>query len=374
MGRQKHIILKVILFAYILLSCLLCVGCSDDTLSGLTTIFSSTEKSVANDSVKEGELEVHFIDVGQGDATLIKEGNHAMLIDAGENNQGEVVTEYLKSQKITELEYVIGTHPDSDHVGGLDVVIDNYSCKTVIMPEITSDTRTYEDVIKAVKKNNLSVTDPEPGYTYSLGEADFTIVAPNRDYGDDTNNWSVGILLTFGKNRFLFTGDAEAVAEKDMMANGIDLSADVYKAAHHGSKTGSSEVFLDVVNPKYSVISCGEDNEYGHPSAQTLNEFRKRGIQVFRTDEQGTIVALSDGLSISFNMSPDESWKAGEPKGASKNNTSGVRYVINTNTGKFHRPSCKHVDEMKSENRKNTSETKSQLEKRGYIPCGVCKP
>ena len=133
-------------------------------------------------------------------------------------------------------------------------------------------------------------------------------------------------------------------------------------------------MFLDAVNPKYSVISCGEDNEYGHPSAQTLNEFRKRGIQVFRTDEQGTIVALSDGLSISFNMSPDESWKAGEPKGASKNNTSGVRYVINTNTGKFHRPSCKHVDEMKSENRKNTSETKSQLEKRGYIPCGVCKP
>ena len=369
--HMNKVKIYLLLGCMIILLCLSAAGCSGEEAPTRTTLFSQQK----NDDVSaDGKLEVHFIDVGQGDATLIKEGDHAMLIDAGENNQGENVTGYLKSQNIRGLDYVIGTHPDSDHIGGLDVVIDTYDCDKLIMPDVESDTKTYDDVILSMKNKNMTVTNPEVGDVYSLGDAYFTIIAPNRDYGDDTNNWSVGILLVFGDNRFLFTGDAEATAENDMIANGIDLSADVYKAAHHGSKTGSSESFLDEVKPEYSVISCGENNEYGHPNAQTLNEFRKRGIKVFRTDEQGTIVAVSDGKTISFNMSPDDSWKSGEPKGSSGKSSVGVRYVLNTNTKKYHRPTCSHVDDIKGENRKDTSETKSQLEKQGYKPCGVCKP
>lgn len=374
MERQKYSNWKSLwIVGIMIILCLFGAGCTGDRLSDITTNRLQNDQNDESRAGSDDRLEVHYIDVGQGDAILIKVGEHAMLIDAGENNQGDNVTEYLESQNVKELEYVIGTHPDSDHIGGLDVVMDHYSCTTVIMPDVEADTKTYDDVISAMNRNHLSVTDPEVGDVYSLGEAEFTIIAPNRDYGDDTNNWSVGILLTFGENRFLFTGDAEASAEKDMISNGIDLSADVYKAAHHGSKTGSSEEFLDRVQPEYSVISCGADNEYGHPNAQTLNEFRMRGIKVFRTDEQGTIVAVSDGNSISFNMSPDDSWKSGEPKGSS-DESSGFRYVLNTNTMKYHRPSCRHVSEISSENRKNTNETKSQLEKQGYQPCGSCKP
>ena len=372
MRRHKKMIKKWLVCCLTVIICLSGVGCTDFVQTGGANPSGNNDGKGISDL--EETLEVHFIDVGQGDATLIKEGEHALLIDAGENNQGSVVVDYLNSQNIKQLDYVIGTHPDSDHIGGLDVVIEEYTCEKVIMPDVDPDTRTYDDVVSALNDKNLSVTAPKVGDTYSLGDASFTIIAPVRDYGDDTNNWSVGIRLTFGEDHFLFTGDAEATAETDMIDSGIDLSADVYKAAHHGSKTGSSENFLDAVQPDYSVISCGEDNEYGHPSAQTLNEFRTRGIQVFRTDEQGTVVAVSDGSSITWNTSPDESWKSGEPKGSSGKNSTGIRYIINTNTKKFHRPECSHVDDIKNSNRKNTTETKSQLEKQGYVPCGTCNP
>ncbi|MCI5503309.1 MAG: ComEC/Rec2 family competence protein [Anaerobutyricum sp.] len=368
MRRHNNILNYLLVSCFVVIICLFGAGCSGISILGQ---MNQGDNRITR---TDGELEVHFIDVGQGDATLIKEGSHAMLIDAGENNQGTAVAEYLESQNVQELDYVIGTHPDSDHIGGLDVVIAEYPCDKVIMPGIASDTKTYGDVLLALEDKGLTMTEPVVGDTYALGKASFTVIAPNRDYGDDTNNWSAGIILTYGKNRFLFTGDAEETAEKDIVSNGIDISADVYKAAHHGSKTGSSDALLDAVQPVYSVISCGEDNEYGHPNAQTLNSFRSRGIKVFRTDEQGTIVAVSDGTQIVWNMSPDDSWKSGEAKGSSQKNNTKVRYVLNTNTKKYHRPSCAHVDEIKKENREDTTATKNQLEKQGYQPCGTCKP
>ena len=137
----------------------------------------------------------------------------------------------------------------------------------------------------------------------------------NGDYGDNANDYSVGILLEHGENRFLFTGDAEEDSERDMLESGLGLSADVFKAAHHGSRTANTEEFLEAVDPEYVVISCGEGNSYGHPHAEVLNRLRAMGVQVFRTDEEGTIVASSDGSSITFNVPPSESWQAGEPKG-----------------------------------------------------------
>ena len=272
--------------------------------------------AAASDVFRDGStLEVHFLDVGQGDATLIRCGEAAMLIDAGNNSWGDDVRDYLEYQGIGDLDYVIGTHPDADHIGGLDVVMEAFDCGTVIMPDYEKDTQTYTDVTDVMEEKGYELTLPQVGMVYELGEAAFTIVAPNGEYGDNANDYSVGILLEHGENRFLLTGDAEEDSEADMLDNGIDLSADVLKAAHHGSRTANTEAFLERVNPEYVVISCGEGNSYGHPHAEVLNRLREMGIGVFRTDEEGTVVATSDGAGITFNVPPSESWQAGELKG-----------------------------------------------------------
>lgn len=252
-----------------------------------------------------GELQIHYMDVGQGDATLIVCDGHAMLIDAGENDKGSSVWSYLKSQGIEELDYVIGTHPDSDHIGGLDVIIYKFQCGKVFMPDLVKDTRTYEDVIKAAENKNYKITVPKVGEKYTLGGAEFTVIAPNDNY-KDANNASIGILLTYGGTSFLFTGDAEEEAEKDIIENGINIDADVYKAGHHGSRTSSCDEFLAEVTPEYVVISCGENNSYGHPHAAIINYCISNNIPIYRTDMQGTIVLKSDGSNITWNMSPYE--------------------------------------------------------------------
>lgn len=257
-------------------------------------------------------LTIHFIDVGQGDATLIESDGHYMLIDAGNNDKGTTVQLYLMQQGVTTLDYVIGTHPDADHIGGLDVVIYKFDCQNIFLPDVSHDTRTYEDVINAIGEKNYSITYPNVGDTYSLGDATFTILAPNDDYGTDLNDWSIALLLENGEHRFLFSGDAGLDAEEDILANGIDISADVYKVAHHGSKTATSADFLNAISPSYAVISVGAGNSYGHPDAEVLNQLRAAGVQVFRTDEQGTITVTSDGTALTWNCSPSESWKAGE--------------------------------------------------------------
>ena len=310
-----------------------------------------------------GELEVHFLDVGQGDATLIACDGHYMLIDAGNNDKGTLVQSYLEQQGVETLDYVIGTHPDADHIGGLDVILYKFDCGTVILPEVENDTRTYEDVIRVLEEKDYPVTAPVVGDAYTLGGASFTIVAPNGDYGDDLNDWSVGILLQNGENRFLFTGDTGEQAEQDILANGIDISADVYKASHHGSNTASSEAFIQAVSPEYAVISVGEGNQYGHPHAEVLNRFREAGIEVFRTDEQGTIVAASDGTDITWNTASSGSWQAGEAQGG------GEVTVHITKTGEtYHAAGCSYLS------RSDIGITLSEAKERGLTPCSRCNP
>lgn len=273
---------------------------------------TETQTTLSKTTLVNGTFQVHYIDVGQGDATLVTCNDKAMLIDAGENDQGTKIQNYLQKQGITKLDYVIGTHPDSDHIGGLDVVIYKFDCGTILLPDYQKDTKTYDDVINTMKNKNYSNTLPNVGDTYQLSDANFTIIAPNNySYGDTTNNYSIGIILKYGDTSFLFTGDAENEAEEDIVANGIDISADVYQVGHHGSSSSSTELLLNAVNPEYAVISCEEDNKYGHPQAEVLNYFRERGTKVFRTDEQGTIVATSDGKNITFNCAPSDTWKTG---------------------------------------------------------------
>lgn len=287
-----------------------------ETVKTECTVSKDTEPSSNQTSETHtgtsGDLEVHFIDVGQGDSTLIECDGEYMLIDAGQNDKGLELWNYLAKQGATHLKYAIGTHPDADHIGGLDVVLYRCDVDLVMMPDLEKDTRTYDDVIQVIKNRTLKKISPEVGAEYSLGSATFTIVAPNKDYGtDDANDWSIGILLQNGNDRFLFVGDAEEEAESDMLQNGIDISADVYKVAHHGSNTGTTQEFLDAVSPTYAVISCGEGNSYGHPHQEVLDKLKAAGTEVFRTDEQGTIIARSDGNGITWNTDPSETWLAG---------------------------------------------------------------
>ncbi len=368
-----------------------------DTTSGEAVQSGQEEKAAkAPDTSKpEGTLEVHYIDVGQGDATLIKCGSHAMLIDGGNNNKGTTVQLYLKKQGVESLDYVIGTHPDADHIGGLDVIVYKYNCDTVIMPDYEKDTKTYQELVDVIHDKNMKITYPVVGEQYALGEAKFTIIAPNSNsYGGNANDYSVAILLEYGKNRFLFTGDAEEASETEMLSNGIELSADVYKVAHHGSRSASTQEFLNAVQPKYAVISCGEGNSYGHPHAEVLNRLRSMGVEVFRTDEQGSIIASSDGENITWNCSATDSWQSGEQTESDRENSedenpgdenSGnaisdavtseqTTYVLNTNTKKFHRETCSSVSQIKEENFQKVQTSREELEQSGYSPCKNCNP
>lgn len=368
-----------------------------DTTSGEAVQSGQEEKAAkAPDTSKpEGTLEVHYIDVGQGDATLIKCGSHAMLIDGGNNNKGTTVQLYLKKQGVESLDYVIGTHPDADHIGGLDVIVYKYNCDTVIMPDYEKDTKTYQELVDVIHDKNMKITYPVVGEQYALGEAKFTIIAPNSNsYGGNANDYSVAILLEYGKNRFLFTGDAEEASEAEMLTNRIDISADVYKVAHHGSRSASTQEFLNAVHPKYAVISCGEGNSYGHPHAEVLNRLRSMGVEVFRTDEQGSIIASSDGENITWNCSATDSWQSGEQTESDRENSedenpgdenSGnaisdavtseqTTYVLNTNTKKFHRETCSSVSQIKEENFQKVQMNREELEQSGYSPCKNCNP
>lgn len=284
-------------------------------VAGLNMFFNGTfEQKRAEDNYvatgEEGELQVHFIDVGQGDATLLVQGEDAMLIDGGDNLQGWQVVDYLKYLGVEHLDYVIGTHPDADHIGGLDTVLENISCDMVMMPDLERDTASYEGVIEVLEAKGIESVSPQPGETYQLGTAVFTILAPNDSY-EEVNDNSIALRLVHGGNSFLFTGDAESESEADMLKSGRLLASDVYKVAHHGSSGANTELFLMAADPTYAVISCGADNDYGHPHSEVLNQLRLMGVEIFRTDEQGTIAATSDGSTITFNMSPTESWQSG---------------------------------------------------------------
>lgn len=280
----------------------------------LRTVFpqlSPEGTSSVTQTVDASGLEVHFIDVGQGDATLIKADGHAMLIDAGENDKGTAVQLYLQKQGVEQLDYLVLTHTDSDHIGGADVIVTKFDIGQIFMSDFKKDNKTYRELMDSMKYRHMTFSTPEVGAEYELGSATFTVIAPNDTY-EDANNSSMALILDYGDSSFLFSGDCEEEAEQDMLANGLNLDVDVYQVGHHGSKSSSTEEFLDAMSPEYAVISCEEGNSYGHPHAKTLNNLRARGIRVFRTDEQGSIIAYSDGTKIKWNCSPSESWQAGD--------------------------------------------------------------
>ncbi|NLY46737.1 MAG: hypothetical protein GX053_12250 [Tissierella sp.] len=190
------------------------------------------------------------------------------------------------------------------------------------MPKVNHTTKTYEDVLLAIQNKGLKITAPTPGSTFNLGQAKFTILAPNSSSYEDLNNYSIVIKMEYGNNSFLFTGDAEDISENEMISKGFDLSADVLKVGHHGSSSSTTQTFLNKVNPKYAVIMVGNDNSYGHPHEETMNKLKSKGITVYRTDENGTIIAISDGTNITFNTNPGSYTSRGNGSTSSSGTTS----------------------------------------------------
>ena len=283
MKKTKEIlsILMIALFSILLVSC---------------------GKAAQSDNTSKTNVKIHYIDVGQGDSELIQIGDKNILIDAGTSDKKAL--DYLKSVGIKKIDYAIATHPHEDHIGSMDDVIKAFDIGTFYAPKVTTTTKTFENMVKALKAKNLKMTVPKVGEEITIGNATLTFLAPNSDKYEDLNNYSIVVKLKYGNNSFIFMGDAEDISEGEILQKQLDIKADVLKVGHHGSHSSTTQEFLDKVNPKYAVISCEKGNDYGHPHKETLTKLNDKNINVFRTDLNGTIIAESNGKEISFNVKP----------------------------------------------------------------------
>lgn len=247
-----------------------------------------------------GTLQVYYFDVGQGDSTLIRTpANQYILIDGGNNDQGTNVVKYLNALGVKTLDALVATHPDADHIGGLDDVLKALDVKSVYAPKVSHTTQTYKDFLIAVKNEGRTIKAVSKGVKIPLTGVDATFLAPINSYGDNLNDWSAVLKVTYKNKSFLFTGDAEKASENDMLADGMNLKADVLKVGHHGSSSSTSKPFLDAIKPTYAVISTGKNN-YGHPNAGIIDRLKNAKASILRTDQKGTITAICDGSKITF--------------------------------------------------------------------------
>lgn len=349
------------------------------------------------DRMQEG-FQVRFLDVGQGDASLVLCDGHSMLIDGGSRLRSAFLYAYLKNAGIRHLDYIVCTHPDEDHIGGLAGALNYASVDTALSPVRDDDSESFQDFCKYLARQNVSVTVPCAGDTYSLGSARIRILGPVKTAEQDNDN-SIVLQVIHGSSAFLFTGDAEAQEEEDILHSGADLHSQVLKVAHHGSATSTGGAWLDAVSPSAAVICCGENNAYGHPAEAVLNRLKDRKIRVFRTDLQGEIVfeekdgvlyfgtekdpeaevyipgIIPDRGPEAGSVPEDSGQRAAEPEEKALTDDLQERdYVVNLNTGKFHLPDCASVSEMREKNRLYVHCSRTELTDRGYEPCRNCNP
>ncbi len=293
---KKNVILSTVI---LIISLIIILPEISDGLKKYLTVYDEPVKHLP----AEGELSVHYIDVGQGDCELVLLSNgSSILIDTGTSESQNYLVQYLESYDVDSIDYLILTHPHSDHIGGAAKIFDEFEIENVIMPDAISTSSTFEKVLQKIEAEDCGITVAKPELSFELSSATVKILAPVKDYKDDLNNQSIVFRLDFGSTSFLFTGDAESSSEADILNkfSQSDISSSVLKIAHHGSSTSSTYNWLKTVNPQYAVISCGKDNEYGHPHFETINNLNKLNITYFRTDINGNIIFKSDGKSVSL--------------------------------------------------------------------------
>ena len=255
-------------------------------------------QSRAPETQAEGELIVYFLDVGQGDAALLRSAGATMLIDGGPRDHEDNLLADLEELGVDHLDYMVATHPHEDHIGGLPGVMEQIAVEECWMPEDAADTWTYTHFLEALETHDVAVAVPQPGDTISFGSCTVTVLAPLSG-AEEHNNNSLVLRVVCGETAFLFTGDMEDAEERELLGSGADLSADVLKVAHHGSRYTTGMEFLRAVSPEVAVISCGAGNEYGHPHSALLQRLDYLEIKTYRTDQMGTVVIISDGRTLS---------------------------------------------------------------------------
>ena len=286
------------IFALLLLILLLLTACGSEDIQ-LTTEPTLTTPTTQSPTTF-GEFRVHFVDVGQADGAVIECGGEFAVIDAGYPESGPLMVEYLQDLGAEKLSLVVGTHPHGDHIGGLPDVLDAFPTDTVWTSQLPYTNEYVREFKSAVTTNGATLEQPRPGAVFQLGGASIEVIGPlNLEY-EDANDLSLVLMVQYGDNRFLMTGDMEELAEHELVEAGVDLKADVLKVGHHGSYSSSSYRFLREVMPTYSVISCGAANEYGHPHEVTLSRLQDADTIIFRTDKMYTVIAESDGANVNF--------------------------------------------------------------------------
>ncbi len=289
----------------------------------------------ANPAANDDSLEVHFLDIGQGDSALLFCGEDTLLIDGGKVKNNQKLVSRLKELNVDHLSAVICSHPDEDHCGGLAAVLAGTKTDAFYCSVDSWHTKAFSDVVKYADEQGVSVTVPSPGDSFPFGGASVEFLGPVQDYGDDPHEESLVARVRYGETSVLFTGDMGFEAEDDMLAANADVSATVLKVAHHGSAGSSSTEFLEAVHPEYAVISVGADNDYGHPTEAALNRLSALGIPVYRTDLLGEIVASSDGKTVTITWETETAAREEPSQTADR-----CKYVGNASSKVVHLAAC----------------------------------
>lgn len=353
---MKKRIFFIIMSLFVLMTAL--VGCNE-----------TIQKSLPIE-VKEKDLEVYFMDVGQGDSSLIKFPNgEVALVDGGTKASGEKLVKDLKGLGISKIDYLIGTHPHEDHIGGLPEIIRNFSIDKVYLPNKTSNTKIFEELLNELRKRDIKVLEGKAGVNIiEEDKLSFYIISPGKEYSN-TNNTSIVTRLIYKDFSLMIMGDAELEVERDLMEEGYKLKSSVLRLGHHGSSTSSSPEFMKAVDPDYSIISLGKDNTYGHPHRETLATLKGMDTKVYRTDELGTIKLKYDGKEISINNVVEGPKEFEE--GLSDDQLEGLTYIGNKNSKIVHLSTCNSLPGEKNQIFfKSLKESKAE----GYEPHKICLP
>lgn len=329
-------------------------GCVPDPYS-LENEIQQSKYTPLNDG-----LELHFIDVGQGDCALLRTDKTTMLIDAGTGESQDKILSYLDGLGITKLDYFIGTHPHEDHLGSAAAVIEKYGADEIFMSEQMSGSYFFERLLDVLIEKELEVTIPETDCVYKAEDFSFKFLMDGTKFSNLNDN-SLCVMITYKNQKMLFTGDAEKAVERQLVESGEDLSAGVLQVGHHGSRYSSEGAFLEAVNPAVSVISCGEGNVYGHPHDEAVERLKNTGCKIYRTDLDGDIVITTDGVSFF-----DSDGKV-ITKGVAKKTT----YIGNKKSKKFHREDCSGKPSMQNS---VFFDDRDKAASYGYSPCGNCNP